>query len=314
VLGCLLTVVVVIVALSAGSLWLVWKRPLAVDASFSRIALGRLGLEQQTITGPAGPMTVWVGGAGPTLVLLHGAGDQAGAWARAARPLLEQHRLVVPDLPGHADSEPRTGPFGVDVVLAGLVAVMDQVCAGERPVLVGNSMGAWVASLYAVDHPDRTERLVFVNGGPLTGSNPAISLFPKTRDEARAMMDALTGPDSGAIPNNVLDDIVRRTGTGPLARFAQTADQMAEFVLDGRLHEITVPVDLVWGDADELMSLEYAHRLLDGLPAARLSTVAGCGHVPHRECPGHFVETLQRVLAQPPPEPDEQPASEEAGP
>ncbi len=74
---------------------------------------------------------------------------------------------------------------------------------------------------------------------------------------------------------------------------------MDAFLLDGRLNEVTVPVELVWGDADGLLTLEYAQRLLDGLPRARLHTVHGCGHVPQRECPDKTLEALQTALALP---------------
>ena len=94
-----------------------------------------------------------------------------------------------------------------------------------------------------------------------------------------------------------------------MTRFPEETEQ---YLLDGRLHEVAVPVDLVWGDSDGLFTLDYAQRLLDGLPAARLTTVAGCGHGPHRECPGRFVKALRAVLEQPPPA-VEQPAEEEEG-
>ena len=63
-----------------------------------------------------------------------------------------------------------------------------------------------------------------------------------------------------------------------------------------------VPVELVWGDGDELWTLEVAQRLLDGLPRARLHPVHGCGHLPHRECPDKTLEVLKAALAMPPSE------------
>jgi len=77
---------------------------------------------------------------------------------------------------------------------------------------------------------------------------------------------------------------------------------MDAYLLDGRLEEIEVPVDLVWGDADGLFTMDYARRLLDGLPRARLYAVEGCGHVPQRECPDKTLAALRGVLAAPPSE------------
>jgi pimeloyl-ACP methyl ester carboxylesterase len=104
------------------------------------------------------------------------------------------------------------------------------------------------------------------------------------------------------LPDFVLDDVIRHARVGPAGRIAQTVDTMHGFLLDGRLDQITVPVELVWGDSDGLLTLEYAQRLLDGLPRARLHVVRGCGHVPHRECPDKTFEAMQAALAMAPEE------------
>ena len=283
--------------------WMIWKRPLTVDARMSRMALKINGLTERSLETGAGSMTVWVGGTGPTLVLLHGAGDQAGAWARTVGSLVTEHRVVIPDMPGHWKSDPRSGPIHMTQLLDGLVRVMDAYSADEPAVMIGNSMGAWLGFLYAREHPDRVARLVAVNGGPVFNPNTQVNIFPTTREEARETMKGLMGPASPPIPDYVLDDIIRRTAGGPAARFASTAAEMGVFLLDGRLHEVTVPVELIWGDADQLMTLDYAQRVLDGLPRARLHTLDGCGHVPQRECPLQFLEALEGALAMDPPEP-----------
>jgi pimeloyl-ACP methyl ester carboxylesterase len=300
VIGVLLVVSII------ATVWMVWKRPLKVDATFSRFALGKLGFEKTTVPTPDGRMTVWIGGEGPSMVLLHGAGDQAGAWARMVPPLLDDYRLVIPDLPGHWKSDPREGPLGVDQLLSGVEVVMDSVCAGEEVVLVGNSLGAWLGMLYAHDYPERVQRLVAVNGGAIREENPAVNLFPQNREEARETMKGLMGPATLPVPDFVLDDMVQNMNEGPASRLAGRLAEANEYIepylLDGRLDEVVVPVELVWGDSDALFTLDYAQRLLDGLPRARLHPVEGCGHVPHRECPDKTAEALQTALAMSPPE------------
>lgn len=283
--------------------WMVLKRPLTIDAWMSRTALKINGLEKTELDTEAGKMTVWDGGAGPTMLLLHGAGDQAGAWARVMGGLVSDYRVVVPDLPGHAGSDPRSGPIHLAQLLDGVNRVMDAYCGEEPVIIVGNSMGAWLGFLYARDNPDRVARLVAVNGGPLFEPDPRVNIFPTTREEAKETMRGLMGPASPPIPGYVLDDIVRRTANGPAARFGQTAAEMGPYLLDGRLQEVTTPVELVWGAADQLLDIDYAQRMVDGLPRAQLNPIKGCGHVPQRECPIKFLEALTAALAQPPPEP-----------
>jgi pimeloyl-ACP methyl ester carboxylesterase len=313
--------VLLIIAIIA-AVWMVWKRPLKVDAMFSRMALGRLGFDRIWIPSPDGRMAVWVGGEGPSMVLLHGAGDQAGTWARMVPPLLDDYLVVIPDLPGHWKSDPRSGPIGVDQLLRGVEVVMDSVCAGDQVVLVGNSLGAWLSMLYAHDYPTRVSRLVAVNGGAIREENPAINLLPQNREEARETMKGLMGPATLPVPDFVLDDIIRHAREGPAGRLAgrlvEANEAIEPYLLDDRLDEVVVPVELVWGESDQLLTLDYARRLLDGLPRARLHVVKGCGHVPHRECPDKTLEAIQAALAMPPPEmkieQDDAEATEEAGP
>jgi pimeloyl-ACP methyl ester carboxylesterase len=156
--------------------------------------------------------------------------------------------------------------------------------------------------LYAHDYPAHVARLVAINGGAITNVNPEINLFPETREEARATMKALMGPATLPVPDFVLDDVIRHAREGPAGRFLQTLDEWGPYLLDDRLGEVVVPVELVWGDGDDLWTLEVAQRLLDGLPRARLHPVHGCGHVAHRECPDKTLEVLQAALAMPPPE------------
>lgn len=291
--------VLVVLAVAAVGLYF-WKRPLDVLAQFNRRGLARAGLTEATADTGFGSQHYWTGGSGPTLVLLHGAGDQAGTWSGVVDALAPRYRLVIPDLAGHGGSAPSTGPISVTQVLRGVEAILSQ--GPQDPViLVGNSLGAWVAMLYAHDHPTRVARVILVNGGPLKGDRADLSLTPKTRDEAAALMTQLRDPKSGPIPGYVLDDVVRAAQTGPLARLAQTAGEMESLVLDGRLHEVSAPVNMLWGESDKLFPVSYAERMMRDLKASRLTTIPACGHVPHVECPIRFKTSLLDILQQPPP-------------
>ena len=292
---------VVFVGLASG-LWHLWKHPLSVYATMNRRALSSAGLTEATAASSLGTQAFWTGGSGPTLVLLHGAGDTSGTYSKIVGTLAAKYRLVIPDLAGHGHSAPAEGSISVGQVLAGLEAVM-QHGPQDPAIIVGNSLGAWAALLYARQHPDRVARVVLVNGGALRGERPDLSLIPKSRAEAAALMTELRDPKSQPIAGFVLDDVIREAATGPLARLAQTASGMEQYLLDGKLHEIQVPVDMIWGESDRLFSIAYARRMLAELPASRLTTIPGCGHVPQQECPSRFGPSLLDVLRMPPPPP-----------
>lgn len=277
-------------------------RPLAMYAASGRRALRSAGLSKSVIASPVGPQTVFNGGTGPALVLLHGAGDQAASWSLVVPKLLPGRTLVIPDLAGHGDSAPEKGPLPVETLLAGLSAVLDETAPKERVTIVGNSLGAWLACLWAREHPERVDRIVLVNGGPLTHVAEGLTLQPKDRIEARKTIEALRDPGSIRVPDFVLDDVVREAANGPIARLAAASEGMERYVLEGHLDELTVPVDVVWGASDRMLPLSYAGRMLAELPRARLTQLPRCGHVPQQECPSAFGEALGKLLAGPAPD------------
>jgi len=307
-----LAVVVVLAAVAVVG-W-IWANPLAYHAWSGRRALFEAGFVEKAVAGYQGTLVYLQKepkeGA-PTLVFLHGAGDQAGAWSQVAPAFADRYRVVVPDLAGHGDSAPHTGPLPFDAVVEGFEAVMRQALPDYqgKVVLVGNSMGAWVASVYAQRHPDRVARLVLVDGGPIRGDS-GLSLTPANREQARKLMAALRDPASPPVPDFVLDDIIQHAASGPIGRMAQVPESMEKYLLDDRLDEITVPTDLIWGRSDQLLPAAYAERLAAGLPRARITWLDHCGHVPENECPGAFTEALGKVLAGPGPPPPTAPSGQ----
>lgn len=89
----------------------------------------------------------------PTLVLIHGLGQDHDVWDRVAPKLSEKHRLVMLDLPAHGASAPIT-----PVSLATVADAVDRSLKAQKvkkAILVGHSYGGLVALQEAVAHPDR---------------------------------------------------------------------------------------------------------------------------------------------------------------
>ena len=281
--------------------WLFAKRPLAVAVWGTRRSLLRSGLKKLLVEAPIGTQTVFVGGTGPVLMLLHGAGDHAGTWFRVVPALLKRYTLVIPDLAGHGESGPVTGPIQTSEIVSGLEAVVASQVQGRPMILVGNSLGGWMAMVLASRHADTVVRVIPVNGGALKGLNEEVSLQPRTRQEARDTMARLRDASSPAIPDYILDDLVRRSSTGALARFAATAATMDGWLLDeAQLGLLKMPIRLVWGVADQLMSLEYAQRMVALLPDGELIPIERCGHIPQTEAPESFKAALLQALGDAP--------------
>ncbi|MDQ1500538.1 MAG: lipase [Actinomycetota bacterium] len=84
--------------------------------------------------------------------------------------------LLAPDLRGRGQSAGLPGPYGMAAHVADLLAVLDDAGAG-RAVLVGHSMGAYVAARLAAENPERAAALVMLDAGPYIpmppGQDPA---------------------------------------------------------------------------------------------------------------------------------------------
>lgn len=278
--------------------------PMALFRAFTRAQLASAGFARHEAEIAGRRMVWWEKGDGPALVLVHGVADQAGTWFQVAPALAAGHRVLLVDLPGHGESEPDAGPLPMSTVMAGFEEWLVTRAAAEEapsPVLIGNSMGAWVSLLAAHRHPELVSRVVAVNGGPLRPDTGGLDLLPDDREEARRLMAALRDPASAPIPDAVLDDLVRRAPTGPTARMFQANEDLESHLMEGRLGEIATPVDLLWGESDRYLGADFPERLLAGLPRARLTAVESCGHLPQAECPERFLGKLREVLAMDPP-------------
>jgi pimeloyl-ACP methyl ester carboxylesterase len=298
----LITVVVLLLVVVLAGVLTVYFHPIAVLSAMKRRALVKSGFAKSTLDSAVGAQTVFTAGSGPTLIFLHGAGDNAGTWEKVAPEFTGNYHVVVADLAGHGESAPAAGPLKFDTMLAGLDAV---IAKQQAPVtLVGNSLGAWLAMLYAMQHPERVARVVAVDGGPLRGERVDLAKLPANREEARKIWDAILDPGSPRIPDFILDDVVRVSHTGAIGRM-EPADLQANVVADERLRSLSVPTDLMWGEADRLVPLDYAQRMEAQIPAVRLTTIPRCGHIPQGECPATFSAALRKVLAEtaPPPRP-----------
>lgn len=106
-------------------------------------------------------MADWPGSRGP-LVCVPGLTSHSRAFAGLATELRD-HRILAIDCRGRGQSSPK-GPFGLVRHADDLAAVLDSTRV-DRATVVGHSMGAYVAGAFAARHPDRVERLVFVDGG-----------------------------------------------------------------------------------------------------------------------------------------------------
>ena len=103
-------------------------------------------------------------GDAPTVLAVHGITGNNRAWIPLGRALGDRASLIAVDLRGRAGSRTLPAPYGTAAYVTDLVAVIEQ--AEISPALVlGHSLGAYIVSRLAVEHPEHVRRVVLVDGG-----------------------------------------------------------------------------------------------------------------------------------------------------
>jgi pimeloyl-ACP methyl ester carboxylesterase len=218
-----------------------------------------------------------------TIVLVHGVNDQAGTWFTIAHVLARTHHVILPDLAGHGESEPKEGPLPISM----LVERLDAVIRDERDItLVGNSLGGWLAMLYTLQHPSRVRQLVLEASGGL--SLPFASpVAARNREEAIVILRNVHGPRYE--PREwMIEALLERAVDSPMLRVTE----VEEHIIDRRLAEIQVPVTLIWGAHDGVLPLSYAETLHREIAGSKLHVLEGAAHIPHVQQPEKYLACL----------------------
>jgi magnesium chelatase accessory protein len=263
---------------------------------------------------------VQVAGQGPVVLLLHGTAAATHSW-RDLLPLLAAHATVVaPDLPGHGF----TGmPGDPGLTLPGMARLVDALITtlGVKPDLaVGHSAGAAVALRMALDGRIAPQAVVSLNGAltPLGEEHAAfftraarllvgLPFVPKLfawRAANRAVAERLlrdTGSTIDARGVDLYARLFRRAGhlSGALRMMANW--DLRPMLRDlPRLHPDLL---LVVGANDRTIPPAKARRVREILPAARIETLPGLGHLAHEERPDLAAGLLLRQLQREPAEP-----------
>jgi pimeloyl-ACP methyl ester carboxylesterase len=256
----------------------------------------------------------WVelGKSGPPLVLLHGLGDSHLTWSKVMASLARTRRVLVPDLVGHGLSERPNVTYSLDFHARTMASWLKEVGVTEADV-VGHSFGGGVAQWMLLDPEHRIRKIGLVSAGGL-GREVALALRLASTP---FIMERMGQPFMAAGTFVALQAAIRGVYSGPelvklslgnarlgTARaFARTVRDVIDLRGQTRgfhqhAHRIAriPPVGIFWGDRDQIIPTEHGHDAARTIPGAQIACFANCGHYPHRERPGAFVDALEAFL------------------
>ncbi len=261
----------------------------------------------RTVTEVASGAMVWrAWGAGPPLVLLHGASGSWTHWIRNVLPLAAHHRVLVPDMPGYGESdappEPHTADRLAELVTAGIDRMLPPPAAFD---LAGFSFGAIIGGLVAARLGARLRTLLLLGPGGL-GLEPAspralLRLEPAMAPEAirhvhrenlRTLM--LAHPESAdELAVTLQIDNVQR------ARFRSGTIPVSDVLLRA-LPAVRAHLAGIWGGRDAFTShhLEESRRVLAAAdPRFEMRVIDGAGHWVNYEAAEEVNALLPEMLA-----------------
>lgn len=258
-------------------------------------------------------------GSGRAIVLLHGFGESTQIW-RETLPVLAAagYDAIALDLKGFGLSDKNWGDDFSHMAQADLVAgVMDELGIAQATI-VGHSMGGSVAAHFYVRHPEKTDKLIFVDGGAfqLEGEGESSGLtnllyFPPFRRWARHGLRRVTSAEnrqrqwrSAYADRSFLteDRLALRM------RYQQTRDWDAAYLgvlRDGNenglprwVDSVEIPMTVIWGEQDRWIRLGTGRWFAERLNAP-LVTIPNAGHLPMEEQPTMFNQSLLEAINTP---------------
>jgi len=223
-------------------------------------------------------------GDGPAIILVHGAGATGRLWHRQMGPLSQGFRVIAPDLPGFGGTDLFPEVRRVRDFAMFIAQFMDALGL-QRASLVGSSMGGWASCWFALDFPDRLDKLVLISpAGLYSGDNPPMSV-PEVVEELRRYYLAAPQLQEGIMikPGDELNRAVE-TISG--------LDAAGGFVPDltGRLGDIKSKTLTIWGSDDRVIPAAYLRGFKEGINGSSAELLNGAGHL----C---FVERAEEVNA-----------------
>ena len=233
-------------------------------------------------------------GAGPVILLVHGASGCWTHWVRNIDQLSQRNRVVVPDLPGFGDSESLTGPPDAEHLADSLVQIVDTVIGVDEQLdIVGFSFGGIVAGLTAHRMGQRAQHLIVISAGGL-GIDARVAGGPRggPRDELTRFMfaDPDTADDTAL---GIHLDGQERT------RFKTGSIPSSTLLLDVIGH-VTAELHVVYSDRDAFGGGDPNGRfdlILSSRPNAKCHTITKAGHWSPYEAPDQINTILTEVLA-----------------
>ena len=242
------------------------------------------------------------------LILLHGMSSSLNTWDSVVFYLANHRRVISLDLPGFG----LTGPspenmYNFDYYNKFIDSFTRRLQLAKF-TLVGNSMGGSIAWNYALFNPAVVDKLVLIDavGYPKRGesgslgfkiaSTPVINnilLFATPKALVRKSLETIYFDQSRVTDAQVerFHDMAIREGNRAAALLIFKGS-FGTSQFKGKIKEIKTPTLVLWGDKDNLISVENAYQFNQDIKGSKLEVYPNVGHVPMEEVPERVAKSI----------------------
>jgi pimeloyl-ACP methyl ester carboxylesterase len=237
------------------------------------------------------------------VALVHGLADNAMTWKRILlwpeNGWLKPVKIYAFDLPGSGESpaprDPASG-YRVRNQAVALRTALASVPGCPKWMVVGNSLGGWVASWLALDWPEGVSRLILASSSGLKSTRDPAELEAFRNPTVDALQDFqrrayFKGRELPGWVWSAAVDRMKRSNARAVIE-AQTEDDF----LDGRMGALRRPTLLFWGQADQLTPVAHGLLLKAQIPGSVWMEVPQCGHLPQKECPLDVIRAIGKMI------------------
>jgi 4,5:9,10-diseco-3-hydroxy-5,9,17-trioxoandrosta-1(10),2-diene-4-oate hydrolase len=257
------------------------------------------------------------GDKGSAVVLVHGLGGFIENWVYNINVLAERHRVYAMDLVGFGRSDKTPLTHDMNVLVKFINDFMKTMNIAKAS-LIGNSLGGGLALLFALDFPEKVEKLVLADNAGMGRdviidfklcSLPIIGELltrPSLKGTARLWKEivydaALITPELVNLGYGIISQPgAKKALLTTLRAGIDLRGQRAKLVdtLLSRLNTITAPTLVVWGKEDRIIPVAHARVAAAKIPGARLEIFDRCGHMPQLEHSDKFNKLVLDFLVE----------------
>jgi pimeloyl-ACP methyl ester carboxylesterase len=251
-------------------------------------------------------------GVGKPLVLISGIGYSLWQWHKMVPFLAKHFQVITFDNRGVGQSDKPVGPYSAQMLAADTAGLLDTLGI-QKAIVMGHSMGGFIAQAMALDYPQKVERLILAStnfGGPRH--------VPVTEEAMKVLRDVSSDPltrfKNGLVVSTAPGwaenhpEMIQRWIAWRIANPIEPAAYQSQLAIglgllseaaafEDKLHQINVPTLILFGEEDKVVPPANAALLAENIKSSEVVIFPKAGHFLPIEIPEKAAKAVTTFAA-----------------